>query len=181
MKLFTPVTSGTISVGVSPNFISALAERIRCGLFPMAAENRNAYEVISQNERALQFRSTNIWTGINVGLNNVTVNVIQPDRIEYTIRYWTWTKYAIATCLSLFLTGVLAITVGRIVLPAAWFAEFDKSPWIGISMLVFWGLLWPWVLTAMHKKSVRSCFERILDEVNESNTLSDTNAAGNSP
>ena len=37
---------------------------------------------------------------------------------------------------------------------------------IAIGMLVFSGLLWPWVLTAMHKKSVRRCFEQILNDVN---------------
>ena len=181
MNLFTPVTSGTFSAKLSPDFISALGERVRRGLFPMSAGNRNAYEVIAQTESTLQFRSTNFWTGINVGLNDVSVSLNQPDRVEYTIRYWTWTKYAVALCLTLFLAGVSAITIGRMVLPAAWFAEFDRSPWIGISMLVFWGLLWPWVLTAMHKKSVCSCFEQILSEVNESNTVSDTHAAGNRP
>ena len=181
MNLFAPATSGTFSAKLSPNFISGLAERVRGGLFPMAAKNSNAYEVTAQNDNTLQFRSTSIWTGINVGLNDVSVKLNQPDRVEYTIRYWTWTKYAVALCLVLFLAGVLAITAGRMVLPAAWFVEFDRSPWIGISMLVFWGLLWPWVLTAIHKKSVRRCFEQILNEVNASSAgCSDTRKAGDS-
>ena len=170
MKLFTPITSGTYVAELSSDFLSALADRVRSGLFPIAAASRNAYEVVSQDQQALRFRSTNLWTGINVGLNDVTVSLDDSGQVKYTIKYWSWTKYAVALCMTLFLIAVLSLTVGRAVLPAAWFVEFDNAPWFGISMLVFWGLLWPWILTAMHKKHARGCLEDILNDVNASDT-----------
>ena len=173
LDLFTPVTSGIFATELAPNFLPALAERVRRGLFPMSGTSRNAYEVIELDETGLRFRSTNLWSAINVGLNDVSVNLRDSNELEYTIRFWTWTKYAALLCLTIFVLLLLALTVGRSVFPPAWFADFDKAPWLGSSMLIFWGPLWPWLLTAMHKKSVRYCLERILFEVNESIITSD--------
>jgi|688.fasta_scaffold26815_8 hypothetical protein len=166
METFSPVTSGIFIAKLNSNFISELAERVRGGLFPLASKHRNAYEVIAQSHNTLHFRSSNFWTGINIGLNDVFVKLNQADQVEYTIRYWTWTKYVVVLGIALFLVGVVAITAGPKILPAVWFVEVKRSPWIGISMLVFWGLLWPWGMVAIHKRSVRRCFEQILDAVN---------------
>jgi hypothetical protein len=68
MKTFSPVTSGTFFAKLPSNFISGLSERVRGGLFPMAARHRNAYEIITQSDNTLHFRSTSFWTGIHVGL-----------------------------------------------------------------------------------------------------------------
>lgn len=167
MKAFLPVTQGDYASAVSPNLLAGLADRVRSGLFPMASAKRNAYEVVTQTSDSLRFRSTGLLSGINVGLNDVTVSMDRSTGgVHYQIKYWTWAKYCVLLCLTLFLLGLFCLTVGRTIFPPAWFVEVDRSPVMAWSMLGFWGLAWPWILIAMHKPNVRKCLVRIMDEVN---------------
>lgn len=167
MNFFLPVTKGEYTANVAPDFLSALAARVRSGLFPMASPKRNAYEVVMQTPDNLRFTSTNILTGINVGLNDVNVFIDKSTgRASFEIRYWTWAKYGVALCLTLFVLGLCSFTIGRMVLPALWFADLDRFPAMAWGMLFFWGLIWPWILIAMHKPHVRRCLTHIMDEVN---------------
>jgi hypothetical protein len=49
---------------LSPNFLTALAQRIEASLFPMMPARQNAYFVTSQTDDALKFQSRNFLTGI---------------------------------------------------------------------------------------------------------------------
>jgi hypothetical protein len=108
-----------------------------------------------------------LLTGANVGLNDVQVRVDRhAGSVQFTIAYWTWTRYAVGLGCALFLVGLLTFTVGRAFLPPAWFVDYDRYPWLAWSMLCFWGLAWPWMLVPFHKPHARNCLCRILDEVN---------------
>lgn len=70
------------------DFMGRMADRVRsAGLFPTAAERRNRYEVVSQSQTAVRVRSTNLLTGINVGLNDIALATVDGGR---GIRYTVW-------------------------------------------------------------------------------------------
>ena len=170
LHAFEPHVSGEYRPpSLSSQLLDNLEERVRNGLFPMAKPRRNAYKVVSRTEDSLRFRSTNVLSGINVGLNDVSLT-LDVDRgvARFDIRYWTWAKYGIGLCLSIFGLIVLLLTVGRALFPPAWFMNADRMPILKWTMLGFFGFAWPWILVAMHKRPVRRCLVGILDEVNGS-------------
>lgn len=173
LSLFLPEFSGSYQPkSASSNLIVKLAKRLATtGLFPLASPGRNQYEVVEQAETRLHFRSTSLWTGINVGLNDVQLRFEQPNNtIHYTVRYWSWAKYVLG--LSLIIVGLCGLfllppVLGISIFPADSFAPVWQIKMFGLPMLAFWGFVWPWVLIALHKKHAARCLHRILDEVNE--------------
>lgn len=153
---------------LNPRLLDRLAERVESGLFPMASDARNAYEIVEHTDRKLRFRSTNVLTGINVGLNDVTLTVDEPcKRVDFEIWYWTWARYAAGLCLVLFSMVAPLLLVPRDAFPEALMQGIDRSrPVLNWSIACFFGLCWPWILVAMHKGNAGGCLCQILEELN---------------
>jgi len=168
-EVFKPVFEGTYKpTQLHPQILEAFASRISGpGLFPGASSQRNRYELTEAAPTRLSFQSANLGTGINVGLNEVELTM-DPEReeISFRVRYWTWTRYCLflSGAISLFLAAFVCVPLqASDALP-----EGAAGGWVlfGIVlMLLFWGMLWPWMLVALHKKPAKRCLLRLLDEV----------------
>ena len=174
-KVFSPNISGEYSPEhLSERFLDRLADRIHSGLLSRASKSRNSYVITGKTENRLSFRSSGLWTGINVGLNNVSVQLDTSSRINpqviYQVQYWVWTTYCVLLCLAI---GVFLIASRYYFFPELfeklWHKQSDiYYEFIFWAFLIFWGILWPWFLVAFHKKSIPKLLKHIFDEVNQS-------------
>ena len=102
MAFFSPSFEGNYRPDtLSPDLLPCLAERVRSGLFPMANESRNQYEVREETDRTVRFVSTNLLTGINVGLNDVRISLEGDGSARYEVTYWTWLAYCYGLSMTL--------------------------------------------------------------------------------
>lgn len=150
---------------LSPRLLETLAQRVQeKKLFPWAAPRRNQYVIAEQSTGKLRFRATTLLTGAFLGLNNVTLRTDKaPGTVQYTVTYWIWAGYCIG--LSAFI--VLAILGGILLFQLGGYTPYNLFRfWILWIMLGFWGLVWPWILIAMHKLFVPNALIRILEEAN---------------
>ena len=173
---FKPEVSGKWQPDkLSKDIISALTERIRNNglLAPTASKARNSYEILESGYDRLHFRSTGLLTSIAIGLNDVNVRIdqMQANTLNYTIKYWTWAKYSIFLCFGILILvpGILYFTQYKIIsqsmneIPGA----VNSIPlFIFLGNALFWGLLWPWILIAIHKKHACRALEHILMQEN---------------
>ena len=171
LKIFRPEFSGTYSPeSLRPDFIAALAQRVRGGLFPFASERRNRYVVMSESEKELRFRSEGVLTSISIGLNDVQVEVAlgkgSPPQVCYEVTYFGWARYGVILC------GAIGIA-----LVACWslFGERLGARKSGANaifwvVVIFWGFVWPWILAALHKRPAAKALERLFAEINRAKT-----------
>lgn len=155
---------------VAEDFSNRLAQRVKTGLFPSARAIRNRYELVGHSDDLVHFRSTTILTGANVGFNDVEVRVDRSkNQLRYSVTYWTWARYCVFLGLGLAL-AIPAVVFGPgligLELPQNWLPEPKQFLVFGVPMIVFWCLIWPWVLIALHKPNARRGFELLLEEVN---------------
>ncbi len=155
---------------LADDFVHRLAARVESGLFPMASAGRNRYTITERMPTRLRFRSVGLVTGINVGLNEVSVRVDnRAPEISYEVSYWTWAKYSLYLCAGI--AGVLGLVLLATLLGLPMFGGNAHLPTsvmllVSVPMIVFWGALWPWILIALHKRPAAKCLTRIFDEVN---------------
>lgn len=168
--VFRPEFSGTYSPErIRPDFIGALAQRVRSGLFPGASERRNRYKVVNESEGELRFRSEGLLSAITVGWNDVQIQIdlapqtpgAQP-KIHYRVMFFNWAAYGVALCglIALCLIAAASIFGGKFL------GDYPAAKTIFWIMFAFWGFVWPWILVALHKRPAARLLERLLSEVN---------------
>ena len=161
MRVFMPVFAGRISVaGIPADFGPRLAERVRTGLLEPGSRRRANYTVDSAGRDRVRFRAADLSTAISVGLNEVTVERRDATTITYEVRYWRWTLFCVV--LSLLIAGSV---VGTTLFWDQGIQAYRYGPLLLWSHVGFWGVAWPWILTAFHKRFASRCLERILREV----------------
>ncbi|MFQ5600887.1 MAG: hypothetical protein ACE5G2_10080 [Candidatus Krumholzibacteriia bacterium] len=160
MSFLAPWFEGRLEVGGIPDdFMKRLEERVRNGLFIPGSRLRANYRVEHASRDAVKFAAEDSWTAINIGLNEVTVRRSARAELSYDVRFWRWTGYCVV------LSAVVATGIALI-----WpFIGHEIEAWppgrfLFWGNVVFWGIAWPWVLTALHKKPAARCLERILLE-----------------
>ncbi|NQT84903.1 hypothetical protein HQ563_17940 [bacterium] len=168
LKIFRPQFSGTYSPErLRPDFISALAERVRKGLFPRASERRNRYALVNESDKELRFRSEGLLTSINIGWNDVRVQIESPPdsapRVRYEVMYFAWARYSVILCAFLGIAMIASWTL----LGEIYGAHRSAAKTIFWVMLIFWGFVWPWILVAIHKRPAAKALERLFEKVNE--------------
>jgi hypothetical protein len=162
-NIFHPSFTGSYKPeSFSQDFIEKLTERLRGGLFPTASDRRNRYEIATQSNGFIRFRSVNLLSGINIGLNDVSIQVDRDKKeVSFKVTYWTWAKYSVGLGL---IIGCLGIAGRLLLMPESYSSpNFEVIFWPSI---LFWCFVWPWLLIAMHRGPARKCLTRILDEVN---------------
>jgi len=171
LKMFRPEFSGAFSPErLRPDFVKALAERVRRGVFPRASQRRNRYAVVSESEKELRFRSEGLLASITIGWNDVHVQIDSPPQdtptVCYEVRYFGWARYSVVLCVFI---GVCLIATWSL------FGEKYGAPYSGAKtlfwvMVIFWGFVWPWILVALHKRPAARALERLFAEVNSAKT-----------
>lgn len=153
-------------------FLARLADRVEAGLLMGRPHFRSRYSVVTRSADELVIRSDGFWTDFNVGLNDITMRLATDGSIEYEVTFWRWLRGGIILCGVL---GLVLVACNVLPLPEPWSiaAELRRRPpseqpfynaffW---GSVVWWGLLWPWVLAALHRGPANGCLRRILGEV----------------
>tara|TARA_B100000614_G_C14280119_1_gene383128 strand:+ start:42 stop:572 length:531 start_codon:yes stop_codon:yes gene_type:complete len=169
---FYPGYSGSyMPESLNEDFIWMLAARIDNGLLPKASNSRNNYEIVNVTDDSIRFRAVNFLTGINIGFNYVSIKINrEAGTINYQVSFWSWARYCIFLCLGIGLAlGVLFLMplMGLYLFSRSYYPSTEEIKDYCIPMVIFWGLLWPWILIVIHKRSAEKCLVKILEEVNE--------------
>jgi hypothetical protein len=170
---FVPRFSGVYRLDALPeDLLPRLADRIRSGLFPGASAARNRYEVVEEGRDRVRFRSTGWLATINIGLNDVTLRR-EGEAIGYDVQMGGWTRYCVllgaivgVPCLAAYLvTAVLRSGSENALGPLA------HVPIVG--SIIFWCVLWPWVLTAFHKRPAARALHWLLHQVSQTTPIAE--------
>ncbi len=160
---FSPEYSGTIEFKALPDdYTDRIARRVETGLLVPGSRRRANYVVRAKSREAVSFSAVGFWTAYNLGLNDVEVRGAGPNRVDYHGSFRRWALYAAINSLAL----STVIIIGLLVWPGAR-DEVSRYSWgwpfIGV-LLAFFGLVWPWLLVALHRRLVPRTLERIVRE-----------------
>jgi hypothetical protein len=162
---YTPRTEGGA-------FLARLARRVEAGFLTGHPNFRSRYAVVSRSGDQLVIRSENLWTDFNVGLNDISLRLAPDGAVEYDVAFARWLRAGLllgaVIAAGLLLAYVLPLTEGVSVA-----AQMRRAPpgQRGLGYAIYWGslvwwcLLWPWVLAAVHRRPAEGLLRRILAEV----------------
>ena len=156
-------------------FLAHVARRVESGFLMGRPHFRSRYAIALHAGGELAIRSTDFWTDFNVGLNDISLRVAGDGAIEYRVTFARWLRGSILLCAALvtvlLLLYVLPLPAGLSIAdrlrhgtPAA---RTLNQVFFWASM-VWWGLAWPWVLAALHRRFAKGLLLRILAEVDAS-------------
>ena len=164
MNPFIPEFEGDLELARIPDdFVARVRKRVEAGLFLPGSRSRANYSVRSAGRDDITFRADDLLTAYNVGLNDVSVRRRGPSALHYHAKYWRWTWSAVAHGAILGLILVLCATTIPDMRQQIDSYPFGLFLFLGIG--VFFSLLWPWLLTALHRKFAEKALRRILSEV----------------
>ncbi len=164
---------GTVTIRSQARaFLDAFARRIESGLLAGASARRNRYVVTRRAPDGLEFKAVDGWTAFNVGLNEVALEVTSPGILRYRVRYPRWARYAVG--LAAFLGALMAATflvidirtyIATHRLSQIPGLTVDQNLAVAWALAVFFFLVWPWILIALHKGPLRNLLVQIIGEV----------------
>ncbi len=171
--ILIPEIRGTVAIRSAPaEFLDTFRRRVASGLLSGSPHPRSNYVVAEAGHDRLLVRAADWWTALNVGLNELELQVPAPGSVRYRVRYWRWAGYALGLCGALGLIGLLLLLALDV---RAYIARSPDSMVPGLSveqhlliawlMVLFWGFLWPWVLVMLHKSPLRRLMARLIAEV----------------
>lgn len=164
MALFSPMFGGTVKIRTpGTEFLDRLRQRIDAGFLAGMPHGRSRYIVTEQTDRELTFRAGDFATAINVGLNQVEVQIPEDSRLEYMVTFRRWAAYCVALC-ALIGTALIACFL---LMPGmrTEIAAHNGGAAVFWGSVAFWGFVWPWLLIALHKPFAKRCLNRILAEI----------------
>jgi hypothetical protein len=169
----TPQIRGAVQIRSTPaEFLQALRQRLAAGLLAGRPHTAWNYVVTQTGPERLHFRAADWRTAMNVGLNEVDLELSRQGTVSYQVQYWRWASFAVGLCGGL---GLIALVL---LLTADIRAYIAGSRWRMLSglsvnqnltlvwaMALFWGFLWPWILIGLHKPVLRRLMQRLITEV----------------
>jgi len=167
-----PQFEGHLTLDPLPeDFATRIQRRVESGLLAPGRRDRADYEITSQDQTGLTFVARGLLTTYNIGLNEVTVGRSGVNRVRYQVSYWGWTRIAVMH--GLLLGAVLAAAFALYPPLRHDIASYPLGLGLFCGMAAFWCLIWPWLLSALHKPHAEGALRRILGE-----TLSELPAGG---
>ena len=168
MSIFLPHIEGTLEVGRVPEDLpGAIRRRVENGLFQPGVRKRANYVVRREAKDAIDFGAADWWTALAIGLNEVQVRRLSDGRLAYSITFWRWAGYVIglgAVLGAALLGSSLLEYVRRQVREQGGLVVF-------LAIVLFWAVVWPWILIAVHRLVVRKQLERILRQLVEAEAI----------
>lgn len=160
---FTPEFQGQMAFQHLPDdFVERLEQRVEGGLFVPGRRSRAEYRVLSSGSDEIEFAAEGFLTQYNVGLNHVVVRRCGANQLEYHVSFWGWTRYAVAHGTAL---GLLFVTIFALMPDMRrQIVDYPRGAALFWSLVAFFSLAWPWLLTALHRGAARQALERILRE-----------------
>jgi len=180
--IFEPCIEGPASIRSSATqFLTAFRRRVEVGLLCGHPHPRSHYVVTQAGADQLHVSAAGWWTAMNVGLNEIELQTSEPGCVRYTIRYWRWATYVLGLGAGL-VAIMLAVSLGLDLRqyieahPASRVPGLstDQNVLVAWGMAVFWGLVWPWLLIALHKRPLRRLIGRLIAEVDAGATTGGT-------
>src|SRR5437867_3873512 len=164
MNPFIPEFEGELELARIPDdFVTRVRRRVEAGLFLAGSRNRANYSVRSAGRDEIAFGADDFLTAYNVGLNDVSVRRRGSGALRYHAKYWRWTWSAVAHGAIL---GTILLICALVVPDMR--RQVDSYPfgaYLFGGILIFFSLLWPWLLTAFHRKYAEQALRRILTDV----------------
>ena len=143
------------------DWVERMTRRIETGLFTPGSRRRADYVVRSRSSDAVSFSANGFWTAFNLGLNDVELHSAEGNRVAYHGSFNRWAAYTAIQ--GVVVAGAILLVVllwpgarGEVVRYGAW-------GWpLLITLLAFFGLVWPRVLVVMHRRFASRALERII-------------------
>ena len=133
------------------------------GLFQPGSRRRANYSVRSTGREDIAFGADDFMTAYNVGLNDVIIRRRGSNAVLYQAKFWRWTWGAVTHGVVLgLILSVCAFTVPDM---RRQIEVYPSGLALFISINLFFSLLWPWILTAIHRRFAEKALRRILSEV----------------
>lgn len=160
---FLPRFEGVLELPALPaDFPERVARRVERGFLVPGSRARANYRVIEIGPDTLALQSADFGTSINIGLNTVVLRRVAPNGVSYRVTFWPWTAFVAS----------LGAAIGLILLVTYFFVPGVRDaiaarPPAGAyfwANAAFWCLLWPWILTALHRRFAARALERVLRE-----------------
>ena len=171
--IFTPEIEGAAPIQAARQpFFDAFRRRVDAGLLTGRPHPRSNYAVSEAGPIRLAVQAADWRTAINVGLNELEVEIRQEGFVHFRVRYWRWTMYvfALSAVIGVTLFAFLAFVDVRSYLSGH---PFSRLPGLSLSQNVavawlaalFWGFVWPWLMIPIHKKPLRGLVARLIADV----------------
>ena len=167
-----PEIHGTVRIRSDPaEFVRAFRQRVTAGLLSGKLHPRSNYVVTQAGPDRLQVRAADWWAAINVGLNEIDLQLPKQGTLHYQVHYWRWASYALALSGLLGLIGLLLLLTFDV---RSYIARspgmppglsVDQNLFIAWAMVIFWGFVWPWILILLHKGPLHRLMARLITEV----------------
>lgn len=159
---FRPAFEGDLKLSDLPeDWSERLQRRVADGFLVRGRRARANYRVVLASRDQLVLEAVDFATAYAIGLNDVELRRSGPDSLAYRVSFARWNRYAVAH-------GVLlGVVLAMASLHPSLQAQIESQPfgsWIFWSMAAFWSLLWPWILTGIHRGFARRTLEAILLE-----------------
>lgn len=163
MISFAPCFEGELELAEVPDdFVARIERRVAEGLLVKGSRQRANYRVRRTDKDEIAFGADDFWTAMNVGLNEVVVRRTGPRTVAYQVTFRAWNRYGVWLCAAL---GIVGLCVAFLVPSIRRMIEEYPLGAVAVGgLLLFWCVVWPWILTAMHKRPAARCLERILRE-----------------
>ena len=164
MNPFIPEFEGDLEVARVPDdFVVRLRKRVEEGLFRPGKRARANYSVRSAGPDEISFGADDFLTACSVGLNEVTVRRAGATFVHYRATFWRWTWTAVAH--GAVIGAILLVFAVTLRTMRRQIAAYSYGPILFGSLVVFFGILWPWILAAIHRRFAEKSLRRILGEV----------------
>ena len=156
-------------------FLHAFDRRVQAGLLTGHAHPRSNYRAFQVGPGQLHVSAVTWWTAVNVGLNELDLQVAAPGSVHYRVWYWRWARFVLAFSGSLGVVGLILIRIFDVrhyvanhpgtMIPGL---SLDQNVQVVWSLVVFCGFVAPWLIIAAHKRPLRRLVERLIGEVDRS-------------
>lgn len=164
MNPFIPEFDGQLELARIPDdFIARIRKRVEEGLLLRGNRRRANYAVRSAGSDEITFGAEDFLTAYNVGLNDVSVRRSGAHTVSYHVTFWRWTWTAVAHGAILGLVFLISFLFVQELRRDV--AAYDNGPLMFWGIVVFFCLLWPWILTAIHRKFAEKALQHILRDV----------------
>ena len=168
-----PEVAGTVPIHSGGEaFLAEFKLRVDRGLLSGKPHPRSNYVVSHSAPGRLQVRAADWKTALNVGLNDLDLDIPRPGLVSYRVRYRRWGSYVLLLCGALGLAGIaLLLTLdvrgylARHPGQAIPGLSIDQNLLVAWAIVIFWGFLWPWVLIALHRQMIHKLVRRLITEI----------------
>jgi len=161
---FIPEFDGQLELARVPDdFIARIRKRVEEGLLMRGNRKRANYAVRSAGNDEITFGAEDFLTAYNVGLNDVSVRRSGANTMRYHVTFWRWTLTAVVHGAILGLAFLICFLTFQGLQRDV--AAYAQGPLLFWGSVAFSSLLWPWIMTAVHRKFAEKALQRILREV----------------